>query len=269
MLIILRFSLHFVPANSLATYRVQAHCRKSRRLSISVAWVATVQVKSSWKRSRGRRWAFWFQTKCSARCQVCYVTEALTDVHVSCKEVAILLYQMSHGAATPRHLVLSINKISTRTAWICFFFVTCLKWHVGIAALGPPIALVQWQMVSKWLPSTSKACSLCLRAAAVLQWFALGSMSCRMYEFSWCANNSTVLSAFCSSKLFSDIQGSGTLSKVEKTVNKRCMGCNCAGQKQLEEVERTTLSLLIPDEVLSQMPSLLCHRSTDWCSRFL
>jgi len=24
---------------------------------------------------------------------------------------------------------------------------------------SPPIALVQWQIVSKWLPSTSKACS--------------------------------------------------------------------------------------------------------------
>ena len=129
MLIVLRFSLHFVPANSIVTYSVQAHCRKSRRLSISVAWVATVQVKSSWKRSRGRCWAFWFQTKCSAWCQVCYVTEALTDVHFSCKEAAILLYQMSYGAATPRHLVYSINKISTRTAWICFFcdlsYLTC------------------------------------------------------------------------------------------------------------------------------------------------
>ena len=46
--------------------------------------------------------------------------------------------------------------------------------------------------------------------------------------------------------------------------------CSCAwGQKQLEEVERTMLSLLIPDEVLSLMPSLLSHRSTDWCSGFL
>ena len=168
MLIILRFSLHFVPANSMVTYSVQAHCRKSRRLSMSVAWVATVQVKSSWKRSRGRCWAFWFQTKCSAWRQVCYVTEALTDVHVSCKEAAILLYHMSYGAATPRHLVHGINEISTRTAWICCC-VTCLKWHVGIVVLGPPIALVQWQIVSKWLPSTSKARSLNLRAAAVLQ----------------------------------------------------------------------------------------------------
>ena len=183
MLIILRFSLHFVPANSLATYRVQAHCRKSRRLSISVAWVATVQVKSSWKRSRGRRWAFWFQTKCSARCQVCYVTEALTDVHVSSKEAAILLYQMSYGAATPRHLVLCINKISTRTAWICFFFVTCLKWPVGIAVLGPPIALVQWRTVSKWLPSTNKASSWCLMLSLHL---AATVTMCLRLVFLWC-----------------------------------------------------------------------------------
>ena len=68
---------------------------------------------------------------------------------------------------------------------------------------------------------------------------------------------------FVPSELYGDIQCSGTLSKVEKTVNKRCMGCNCVGQKQLEEVERTMLSLLIPDEVLSLTPSLLCHRSTD------
>ena len=80
----------------------------------------------------------------------------------------LYFYQKSYGAATPRHLVHSINKYGI-ILHECVFFVTCLKWHVGITVLGHPIALVQWQIVSKWLPSTSKACSLCLRAAAVLQ----------------------------------------------------------------------------------------------------
>ena len=39
---------------------------------VNLCLLATVhEVTRSWKRSRGRCWAFWFQTKCSAWCQVC------------------------------------------------------------------------------------------------------------------------------------------------------------------------------------------------------
>ena len=103
VLIILRFSLHFVPSELCKWHTVFRHIVESREgLSISVAWVATVQVKSSWKRSRGRCWAFWLPDEV-LRPDAKFVKsqEALTDVHFSCKEAAILLYQMSYGAATP------------------------------------------------------------------------------------------------------------------------------------------------------------------------
>ena len=41
----------------------------------------------------------------------------------------------------------------------------------------------------------------------------------------------TVLFAFCSSELYGDIQCSGTLSKVEKTVNKRLHGLQLCRSK--------------------------------------
>ena len=127
VLIILRFSLHFVPANSVVTYSVQAHCRKSRRTVNKRCMGCNCAGQKAVGRGReddvepsdSRR---------SAQPDAEFVKSQKHWLMFRFLVKKLLyFYQMSYGAATPRHLVHSINKYCIILHECVFFFVTCLN----------------------------------------------------------------------------------------------------------------------------------------------